>query len=258
MLFPVVVLMRRDGLYLALAKPVLETFQAQIQMIRSSGTKLTKEQDDELIAARNAELDKIYPGLRVWHPFRSLLPLAGMQCYFFFAFRKFFTPDTIVDPLDPPLPPIGDFFWIPDLSQADPFGILPVSFALMIALQLHLSQRANMSGINGEPNPVVLRMMRFGIFVAPPVAACSMSMFPSGLILYFCGNAACLLVQTMLTDNPSVRHALGIPVLTSAVRTTTAKSVTGIIPSPPTAAVAQQNPQVLSSETTHTPESKVQ
>jgi membrane protein insertase Oxa1/YidC/SpoIIIJ len=213
-LFPIVVSMRRDGLYLAKAKPVIEVFQGQLKMIRDSGVVLSAAQMQELTASRDAELSKIHPGLKLWHPWVGILPLSAAQIFFFLGLRKYFTGPTAT----------GSFCWIPDLAKADPFGVMPVVFAVIMAVQLGLTIRSNSSGINGEPNAIMLQAMRFGMFVIPPVVACTMALFPSGLVLYFSFNASCILLQTLLLDMSSVRRALGIPILNETPSTASLKS----------------------------------
>ncbi|CAH2798382.1 MAG: Inner membrane protein translocase and chaperone YidC, long form [uncultured Caballeronia sp.] len=72
--------------------------------------------------------------------------------------------------------------WIHDLSQADPFYILPVLMAVSMFLQTRLNPT--------PPDPVQAKMMMF-----MPLAFSVMFFFPSGLVLYYIVNNVLSIAQ---------------------------------------------------------------
>eukprot|EP00906_Rhabdomonas_costata_P001880 RCo002990 len=219
-LFPFVVKNKTLGLHLNRARSVVQAYQSQLQMIQNSGVQLTQTQLKELGAARDAELDKVHPGLRIWKPFALLVPISVPQLALFIGFRRYFQPGVAS----------GSFLWVPDLTQGDPYGGLPICFALSLAGVLGMMLRSQTSGLNGPPTPFAVQLSKYMLLGMPPIAAVGTALFPSGMVLYFVANTGCLLLQAGLLESVSVRRALDIPVLSDETQT----SNPYIVPATPT------------------------
>ncbi len=81
------------------------------------------------------------------------------------------------------------FLYLNDLTAADPYGLLPVIYAVLIFLQ---QQMMPMTGLD----PAQQKMMK----MLPIVFAAFMFTFPSGLVLYFCANILLTILQQWLIN----------------------------------------------------------
>lgn len=81
------------------------------------------------------------------------------------------------------------FLYLKDLTAADPYGVLPVLYAVLIVGQQQLMPMGSM-------DPAQQRMMK----MLPLVFAFMMFTFPSGLVLYFCVNILLTVVQQWLIN----------------------------------------------------------
>lgn len=81
------------------------------------------------------------------------------------------------------------FLYLDDLTAADPYGVLPVLYAVLIFIQ---QQMMPMTGLD----PAQQKMMK----LLPIVFAAFMFAFPSGLVLYFCANILLTILQQWLIN----------------------------------------------------------
>lgn len=81
------------------------------------------------------------------------------------------------------------FLYLNDLTAADPYGLLPVIYAVLIFIQ---QQMMPMTGLD----PAQQKMMK----LLPIVFAAFMFTFPSGLVLYFCANILLTILQQWLIN----------------------------------------------------------
>ena len=76
------------------------------------------------------------------------------------------------------------FLYLQDLTEADPYGIVPTAYAVLMFLQQRMMPTASMD----ETQQKVIKMM-------PLIFAFFMYSFPSGLVLYFCVNMVLTILQ---------------------------------------------------------------
>jgi YidC/Oxa1 family membrane protein insertase len=85
------------------------------------------------------------------------------------------------------------FFWIVDLSQKDPFFVLPI----LNAAGMYYSQTLTPTPPNADP--MQAKMMKF----MPLVFSAMFCFFPAGLVLYWLINMLVTLVQQLYYLRPS-------------------------------------------------------
>lgn len=95
------------------------------------------------------------------------------------------------------------FLYLKDLTAADPYGVLPVLYAILIVWQQHLTP---MTGLD----PAQQKMMK----LLPLVFAFMMFTFPSGLVLYFCVNILLTVFQQWLINRTFDAASLQRPATT--------------------------------------------
>jgi len=76
------------------------------------------------------------------------------------------------------------FLYLQDLTEADPYGIVPTAYAVLMFLQQRMMPTASLD----ETQQKVIKMM-------PLIFAFFMYSFPSGLVLYFCVNMVLTILQ---------------------------------------------------------------
>jgi YidC/Oxa1 family membrane protein insertase len=97
----------------------------------------------------------------------------------------------------------SSFLYLKDLTAADPYGVLPVLYAILIVWQQHLTP---MTGLD----PAQQKMMK----LLPLVFAFMMFTFPSGLVLYFCVNILLTVFQQWLINRTFDAASLQRPATT--------------------------------------------
>lgn len=90
------------------------------------------------------------------------------------------------------------FLWLPDLSAADPFYMLPLGLAVSMFLLQFISFRSMPNA-----NPQMKTMM----WVMPPVMGFIFLQFPAGLNLYYLVSNIATLPQQILIANERKKHA---------------------------------------------------
>jgi YidC/Oxa1 family membrane protein insertase len=76
------------------------------------------------------------------------------------------------------------FFYLKDLTAADPTGVIPTVYTLLMVLQQRMMPMGNM-------DPAQQQIMK----LMPLFFAFVMYSFPSGLVLYFCVNMLLTILQ---------------------------------------------------------------
>jgi YidC/Oxa1 family membrane protein insertase len=84
------------------------------------------------------------------------------------------------------------FLWLPDLTQQDPFYILPLAMGALMFVQM----KATPSGVDNEQARMMAWMM-------PIIFTVMMLFLPSGLGVYIFANVLLSLIQTMIQVRPS-------------------------------------------------------
>ncbi|MFT4974507.1 MAG: YidC/Oxa1 family membrane protein insertase [Myxococcota bacterium] len=83
----------------------------------------------------------------------------------------------------------SSFLYLMDLTKEDPYGVLPVAYALLILGQQQMMPMGNMDPTQRQ----VMKLM-------PLMFAAFMFTFPSGLVLYFCCNILLTIAQQFLIN----------------------------------------------------------
>lgn len=84
------------------------------------------------------------------------------------------------------------FLWLPDLTQQDPFYILPLAIGALMFIQM----KATPSGVDNEQARMMAWMM-------PIIFTVMMLFLPSGLGVYIFANVLLSLIQTMIQVRPA-------------------------------------------------------
>ena len=80
------------------------------------------------------------------------------------------------------------FLWLPDLTEQDPFYILPALMGVLMLLQQRMTPTPNM-------DPAQAKMMQW---LMPIMFTMFMLFLPSGLVVYICVNVVLTLIQTAI------------------------------------------------------------
>lgn len=97
------------------------------------------------------------------------------------------------------------FFWVPQMSMADPLFLLPTTAAALIFTVMELG--AEMGGAAQTPGiKLVGRVFTLGFI---PLTY----HFPAALHLYWCSSSLFSLFQTLVFKSPKAREVLGLPAL---------------------------------------------
>lgn len=88
------------------------------------------------------------------------------------------------------------FLWLPDLTQQDPYYILPLAMGALMFVQM----KATPSGVDNEQAKMMAWMM-------PTIFTVMMLFLPSGLGVYIFANVLLSLVQTLIQVRPSAPAA---------------------------------------------------
>ncbi|BGP27355.1 preprotein translocase subunit YidC [Rhodotorula toruloides] len=99
------------------------------------------------------------------------------------------------------------FGWVPDLTKADPYYILPITSTALTLTTLE-------TGIDGSATvqTAMMRNMKMIFRVLMVVSLPVIAYFPAALLLYWTTNNFISLVQTSLLKLPAIRTLLGIPI----------------------------------------------
>ncbi|CAD8132663.1 unnamed protein product [Paramecium octaurelia] len=97
------------------------------------------------------------------------------------------------------------FLWFQDLSEYDPYGILPIMSSFFTFWNISLNP--NMQSQSTVPFAKYYRYVRFLPFFSIPVVI----FFPAGVNLYWCSSALCHLIITALARQEKIRKIFGIP-----------------------------------------------
>ncbi|KAH9964165.1 60Kd inner membrane protein-domain-containing protein [Russula dissimulans] len=110
--------------------------------------------------------------------------------------------------------PLEQLHWsgvsfLPDLTVADPYYVLPIVCAVLMNLQLSVGASEMTASADRTTAVHMINMFRVVSVISIPI----MGHFPSGLNLYVLSGIAAMLVQTFVLRRDSVRRMLRIPVL---------------------------------------------
>jgi len=98
--------------------------------------------------------------------------------------------------------------FLPDLTVADPYYVLPIVSAVLMNVQLSVGASEMTASADRTTAVHMINMFRVVSVISIPI----MGHFPSGLNLYVLTGIAAMLVQTFVLRRDSVRRVLRIPV----------------------------------------------
>ncbi|THV03497.1 hypothetical protein K435DRAFT_851805 [Dendrothele bispora CBS 962.96] len=96
--------------------------------------------------------------------------------------------------------------WLPDLTAADPTGVLPVVFAATMFWQVTVTA----SEIDLATRPMMGHIMNFIRFPGAPISAMIMASLPSGLVVSIIVTSLVTGLQALVFRVPAVRSYFGI------------------------------------------------
>ncbi|KIK66235.1 hypothetical protein GYMLUDRAFT_69965 [Collybiopsis luxurians FD-317 M1] len=96
--------------------------------------------------------------------------------------------------------------WIPDLTVADPTGILAPAFAVTMFWQMTVTAR----DMDIAASPAMAHVMNLMRFPGAPVFALFMSTLPSGLVISIITASLATGIQSILLRQPAIRRYFGI------------------------------------------------
>ncbi|KAJ3727508.1 60Kd inner membrane protein-domain-containing protein [Lentinula raphanica] len=107
-----------------------------------------------------------------------------------------------------PVPQLTDsgMSWLPDLTVADPTGIMAPAFAVVLFWQMTVSAR----DMNVQAQPGMAHVMNLMRFPGAPLFSLFMTTLPSGLVLSIIVAAIATGIQSLVFRIPAVRSFFGI------------------------------------------------
>lgn len=104
----------------------------------------------------------------------------------------------------------GGALWFPDLTQPDPYYLLPLGMGTSFFYMVSLGDPGQTPGAPVDPRQQQMKqMMKFSAFAMVPLTAS----FQSGVFLYWITTNATSITQTLLLRQPAVRQVVGLPPL---------------------------------------------
>ncbi|GAB5366664.1 hypothetical protein AAMO2058_001162900 [Amorphochlora amoebiformis] len=189
---PIVIATQRNTARMTNARPEIQRITDEMNELKASGNfGLQKQQEyiakqQEIMRKHGAEFSKM------------LYPFIQMPVFmsFFFATRSLHErfPDVTS----------GGYAWFMDLSQPDPYYLLPIfsAFSMLITLEI---------GSMGQPASQMSNKMRwlmrgFMVVIVPMTAS-----FPAATHSYWVSSNLLSLIQTAILKIPPIRKFLNIP-----------------------------------------------
>lgn len=147
----------------------MKKIQPEIEALRE------KYKDDQQLQSQ--EMMKLWQKHGV-SPLGGCLPMLVQMPVFFALYSVMYYSVELYD---------AQFLYLQDLTAADPYGVVPTLYGILIVIQQAMMPMANM-------DPAQARMMK----MMPIFFAFLMFSFPSGLVLYFCVNMLLTILQQWL------------------------------------------------------------
>lgn len=145
----------------------------------------------------------------------------------------------------------GGALWFPDLTQKDPYYVMPVCMGASIYVMVQLGD-AGQAGMKLDSSVATARsMMKYGGLLIAPLTA----HFEAGVFIYWLTANVAAITQTLLLRRPAIRAAVGMPPVPRAVESNVAAPSSGVslpfsLPRLPwsaekSAKVVQREPRVM-------------
>jgi len=210
-LFPLQVYQSRGAARMTLIKPQLEAYSARIKAGYSK--KTSAGLDDAEVARLEMQQLMDRNGVRPWSTMGSALVGMPVWVSFFFALRKMVYVDGVG--LSE-----GGMLWFPDLTQHDPYYMLPVLSGLSLFGMVSLGDAGQAGAKPDAQQQMVKNVMRGAAVVIVPATA----WFESGVFIYWLTANALAITQTLALRQPSIRSAVGMPPMPTAAAASASES----------------------------------
>jgi len=190
-LFPLQVYQSRGAARMTLIKPQLEAYSARIKAGYSK--KTSAGLDDAEVARLEMQQLMDRNGVRPWSTMGSALVGMPVWVSFFFALRKMVYVDGVG--LSE-----GGMLWFPDLTQHDPYYMLPVLSGLSLFGMVSLGDAGQAGAKPDAQQQMVKNVMRGAAVVIVPATA----WFESGVFIYWLTANALAITQTFAQPRSGV------------------------------------------------------
>ncbi|KAI0314871.1 60Kd inner membrane protein-domain-containing protein [Amylostereum chailletii] len=187
----------------------LAPFQPRLLALKDEVARAYPSKDTIAIQRAALKQRKVYEDAGV-----SMLPMIAMPFIqlpitlgMFFGVKKLCTT---------PLAQLHDsgVWFLPDLTLADPYYILPIVSAALMNAQLSVGASDMAATTDRQTMAHMINAFRVLSLVGIPF----MGYFPSGLNLYVLTGISAMLLQTSILKIHAVRRTLGIPILPKALK----------------------------------------
>jgi YidC/Oxa1 family membrane protein insertase len=192
LMFPLFVKAQKNSSRMAHMKPEMDVLKSKIDRLDSKDI-----QEQQKYARAMQDLFKKYDV----HPLRAIaFPFIQMPVFMsmFFALKKM--PDYFSEELS-----TGGILWFTDLSQPDPYYILPTLSGLTFLAMMEMGKKQMVASMPEQGN-VMLNFFRGMAVMIVPISA----YFPACILCYWTVNNTFSFVQSAVMKSPTVRDSFGI------------------------------------------------
>jgi len=196
LLFPVAVMQHRSTARMTNARPEMKKIEEQIQEMKASGNLTTEKRME--VAHRQAAIFKKHK----INMLAFLMPFTQMPIFVSFFFGCRALADRFPDISS------GGYAWFLDLSQQDPYWVLPITSAISMLLTIEVGSVGNPNSATSDRMKMFMRF--FSIMIIPATAS-----FPAAVHTYWVSSNVTSLLQTAFLKIPFVRSLLDIPKILS-------------------------------------------
>lgn len=193
---PLLVYVQGNSIRLSNIQPQMQNMLKDLEYAKATGNQQEMQraavQVRKLLADNNCS------------PFRSLL-LPAVQMPIFLSF--YFALDGMAKAKLPALV-TGGFGWVPDLTVADPYYVLPITSAFMTLLVLETGAETGTTAMNQTKQARMVKNLLRGVTV---LAAWFVSNFPAAVLLYWTTTNTFSLVQLLVLRTRFMKRLLKLP-----------------------------------------------
>ncbi|KAI3628652.1 hypothetical protein GLX27_002448 [Malassezia furfur] len=193
---PLLVYVQGNSIRLSNIQPQMQNMLKDLEYAKATGNQQEMQraavQVRKLLADNNCS------------PFRSLL-LPAVQMPIFLSF--YFALDGMARAKLPALV-AGGFGWVPDLTVADPYYVLPITSAFMTLLVLETGAETGTTAMNQTKQARMVKNLLRGVTV---LAAWFVSNFPAAVLLYWTTTNTFSLVQLLVLRTRFMKRLLKLP-----------------------------------------------
>ncbi|WFC95066.1 hypothetical protein MBRA1_001707 [Malassezia brasiliensis] len=193
---PLLVYVQGNSIRLSNIQPQMQNMLKDLEYAKATGNQ--QEMQRSAVQVRKLLADNNCS------PFRSLL-LPAVQMPIFLSF--YFALDGMAKAKLPALVS-GGFGWVPDLTVADPYYVLPITSAFMTLLVLETGAETGTTAMNQTKQARMVKNLLRGVTV---LAAWFVSNFPAAVLLYWTTTNTFSLVQLLALRTRFLKRLLKLP-----------------------------------------------